>query len=190
MESTDFKLIVVGGSAGSFSVVSHILAGLRPDFKLPIVLSLHRLKHVRSGLVEGLSLKSKLKVIEPNDKDKLQQNTVYLAPANYHLFVELDGTVSLSTEESHNHSRPSIDHTLGSAAYAYRDKLLGILLTGANRDGAAGMKEIADNKGFTIVQDPLSCDIATMPNEALKLFQPDRLMNPEDILHFLNALPG
>ena len=179
----------MGGSAGSFSVVSSILAGLNPEFRIPIVLSLHRLKHVRSGLVEGLSLKSAIPVIEPNDKEKLRPNTVFLAPSNYHLFIELDGTIALSTEESHNHSRPSIDYTLASAAYAFREKTLGILLTGANKDGARGIKDIADNKGFTIIQDPKTCDIDTMPKSALQLFQPDLILSPQQIVEYLNTLP-
>jgi two-component system, chemotaxis family, protein-glutamate methylesterase/glutaminase len=184
-----YKIIVMGGSAGSFSVVSNILAKINPDFKIPIILSLHRLKHVRSGLVEGLSLKSVLPVIEPNDKEKIRPNTVFLAPANYHLFLELDGSFSLSTEESHNHSRPSIDYTLSSAAYVYREKTLGILLTGANKDGAMGIKEISDNKGYTIIQDPATCDIATMPKAALQLFEPDLIASPAKIVEFLNSLP-
>jgi two-component system, chemotaxis family, protein-glutamate methylesterase/glutaminase len=189
MQATDFKIVVIGGSAGSFSVVSAILANIHPNFKIPIVLCLHRLKHVRSGLVEGLSLKSAIKVLEPNDKEKLQYNHVYLAPANYHLFLELDGSIALSTEESFNHSRPSIDHTLSSAAYVYREKALGILLTGANKDGANGMKEIAGKKGFTIVQDPATCDIDTMPKSALQLFDPNLILSPKEIVQYLNALP-
>jgi two-component system, chemotaxis family, protein-glutamate methylesterase/glutaminase len=187
--NTSFKLIVMGGSAGSFSVVSKILSQLRPDFKIPIVLCLHRLKHVRSGLVESLSYKSVLEVIEPNDKEKINNHVVYLTPSNYHLFVELDGSFSLSTEESQNHSRPSIDYTLASASFACREKTLGILLTGANKDGAQGLKSIADNKGFTIVQDPKTCDIDTMPQSALKLFKPNLILSPDQIVHFLNSLP-
>lgn len=189
MQNTDFKIVVMGGSAGSFSVVSSILANINRDFKIPIVLCLHRLKHVRSGLVEGLSLKSVIKVLEPNDKEKLQYNRVYLAPANYHLFLELDGSIALSTEDSFNHSRPCIDYTLSSAAYVYRDKVLGILLTGANKDGAKGMKDIADKKGFTIVQDPATCDIDTMPKSALQLFSPDLIQSPKEIVQYLNSLP-
>lgn len=183
-----FKVIVVGGSVGSFSVLSGILSQIRPDFKIPIVLCLHRLKHVRLGLVEGLNLKSVLKIVEPNDKERLRPNTVFLAPANYHLFMELDGSVSLSTEESLNHSRPSIDHTLASAAYAYREKTLGILLTGANIDGAKGMRKIYDAKGYTVVQDPATCEIDTMPRAALKLFTPDLVSSPAQIVDFLNSL--
>lgn len=190
MYNADYKIIVIGGSAGSFSVLSSILADIRPDFRIPIVLSLHRLKHVRSGLVEGLSLKSAIKIVEPNDKDKMEPNTVYLAPANYHLFIELDGTFALSTEEPRNHSRPSIDHTFFSAAYAYRDKAMGILLTGANRDGALGIKALADKKGYTIIQDPATADIDTMPKAALELFKPDEVVSPEQIVQILNSLPS
>ncbi|TCO10945.1 chemotaxis protein CheB [Natronoflexus pectinivorans] len=183
-----YKIIVMGGSAGSFSVVSGILSKLDPNFKIPIILSLHRLKHVRSGLSEGLSLNSKIKVVEPNDKEKIEPNRVYLAPSNYHMFIEIDGSIALSTEESHNHSRPSIDYTLMSAAYVYREKALGILLTGANKDGAKGLKSIADNRGYTIVQDPVTCDIDTMPKSALQLFCPDEILSPSEIVQFLNSL--
>ncbi len=188
--NNNFKVIVIGGSAGSFSVLSDMLSRINPDFKIPIVLSLHRLKHVRSGLVEGLSLNSVINVIEPNDKEKLRPNTVFLAPSNYHLFLELDGTITLSTEESHIHSRPSIDHTLTSTAYAFRDKVLGILLTGANVDGAEGLKKIQDYKGTTIVQDPATCEIDTMPKAALRIFEPDYIMSPNEIIEFLNKLEG
>ena len=188
MSLTNYKAIVIGGSAGSFSVVSRILSKLNPDFQTPIILCLHRLKHVRSGLVEGLNIKSKITVIEPFDKEKIKQNTVYLAPSNYHLFIEFDNTFSLSTEESYNHSRPSIDFTLSSAAMAFREKCLGILLTGANKDGAKGLKDIYDKKGYTIVQNPDTCDIKTMPQAALRLFEPQQIMTPDEIAEYLNSL--
>ena len=188
MTYPDFKVIVIGGSAGSFSVISNILSRLDSDFRIPIVLCLHRLKHVRSGLVEGLSLKSVINVVEPFDKEKLRPNTVFLAPANYHMFLELDGTISLSTEESLNHSRPSIDYTLSSAAYVYRNKTLGILLTGANKDGAMGIKRIHEVGGYTIVQDPTTCDIDTMPKSALQLFEPSCIASPNKIAEILNTI--
>lgn len=188
MSAINYKSIVIGGSAGSFSVVSRILSKLNPDFPIPIILCLHRLKYVRSGLVEGLNIKSKITVIEPFDKDKIKPNTVYLAPSNYHLFIEFDNTFSLSTEESYNHSRPSIDYTLSSAATAFRERCLGILLTGANKDGAKGLKDIYDKKGYTIVQNPDTCDIKTMPQAALRLFEPQSIMTPDEIADFLNSL--
>jgi len=183
-----YKAIIIGGSAGSFTVVSKILSKMNPDFPIPVIVCMHRLKHVRSGLVEGLNLKSNIKVIEPNDKEKIVGNRIYLAPSNYHLFIEFDNTIHLSTEETFNHSRPAIDHAFSSAAYAYRDKVLGIILTGANRDGANGMKEIHFKNGTTIVQDPESCDIDTMPKAALNLFEPDYILTPDKITEYLNQL--
>lgn len=183
-----FKAVVIGGSAGSFAIVSKILAHIRADFPLPIILCLHRLKHVRSGLVEGLNIKSNILVVEPFDKDKILSGKVYLAPSNYHLFFEYDNTFSLSTEEVSNHSRPLIDHTLTSASILYRERVVGILLTGANKDGAKGMKDIADRKGFTIVQDPSTCEVDTMPKSALKIMEPDLILDYMGIVGFLNAL--
>ncbi|WP_291855951.1 chemotaxis protein CheB [Marinilabilia sp.] len=192
MEISDrkFKVVVIGGSAGSFSIVSKILSQLNPGFPVPLVLCLHRLKHVRSGLVEGLNLKSKIPVMEPFDKEKLKPGVAMLAPSNYHLFVEFDSTISLSTEDVHNHSRPSIDYAYSSAAYAFREKTLGIILTGANKDGAKGLKDIGDKKGYTIVQDPATCDVETMPQAALKLFEPDEILTPDEIVKVLNSLVG
>ncbi len=183
-----YKAVVIGGSAGSFAVVSKILAHIKADFPLPIILCLHRLKHIRSGLVEGLNIKSNIPVVEPFDKDKIVPGFVYLAPSNYHLFIELDNTFSLSTEEVSFHSRPLIDHTLSSAGYIFREKTIGILLTGANKDGAKGMKDIADRKGFTIVQDPKSCEVDTMPKSALKIMEPDLILDHVGIIDFLNSL--
>ncbi len=183
-----YKAIVMGGSAGSFSVVSKILSNINPDFKYPIVICMHRLKHIRSGLVEGLRLKSNLPVIEPFDKENIEGGKVYLAPSNYHMFIEIDATISLSTEEVYNHSRPSIDHTFMSAATSFREKMVGIILTGANKDGAMGMREVHVRNGYTIIQDPATCDVQTMPNASLQLFKPNKLLSPQGITDFLNSL--
>ena len=183
-----YKAVIIGGSAGSFSVVSKILSKIDPGFPVPIIICMHRLKHVRSGLVEGLNMRSKIKVVEPDDKERIEGNRAYLAPSNYHLFIEYDNTFHLSTEDTLNHSRPAIDYTFSSAAYTFRDKVLGIILTGANKDGANGLKDIHLKNGTTIVQDPESCDIDTMTKAALKLFEPDYVMSPEKIVEYLNQL--
>lgn len=184
----DYKAIVIGGSAGSFAVVSKILAGLPDDFPLPIVICMHRLKHIRSGFVESLSAKTKLKVVEPCDKDEIERGHVYLAPANYHLYVEYDNTFSLSVEEPYQFCRPAIDHTLSSAAKSWRNKCVGIILTGANKDGAEGLKAIHDRGGYTIVQDPQTADVPTMPRAALRLIQPNAVLSPQGIIDFLKTL--
>jgi len=184
----NYKGIVIGGSAGSFSIVSKILSNINSDFKYPIIVCLHRLKHVRSGLLEGLNIKSNLPVVEPFDKEKIEGGKVYLAPSNYHMFIEFDSTISLSTEDVLNHSRPSIDYTFLSAATSFRNKMVGIILTGANKDGARGMKEVHVKKGYTIIQDPKTCDVDTMTKSAIQLFTPDKILSPQEIINFLNSL--
>lgn len=183
--TTQYKAIVIGGSAGSFQVINKILNGLPTDFDLPIIMCLHRLKHVRQGFVEALNLKSSIVVEEPDDKEPIRKGKIYLAPANYHMLVELGNSFALSTDDMVNHSRPSIDLTLESAAYVYKNKLIGILLSGANKDGAMGMKKIKDWGGLTIVQDPAECMIDTMPTAAMKLTQIDHILPVQKILQFL-----
>ena len=183
-----YKAIVIGGSAGSFQGITRILSSLPEDFTLPIIMCLHRLKHVRNGFTEALSIKSIKPVTEPCDKENIKKGNVYLAPANYHLCVELGNSFSLSTEEMVNNSRPSIDITLETAAYSYKDKLIGILLSGANRDGAMGMKKIKDRGGLTIVQDPAECMIDTMPSAALQLTEIDYTLKIDGIIEFLLEL--
>jgi len=183
-----YKAIVIGGSAGSFQGISHILSRIPKELPLPIILSMHRLKHVPHGFMEALSIKSLKEVIEPYDKEAIKQGKVYLAPANYHLSMELGNYFSLSTEEMVHNSRPSIDVTLSSAAYVYKEKLIGILLSGANKDGADGMKQISEKGGLTIVQDPEECMISTMPRAALSVTTIDYVLKIEQIVDFITEL--
>lgn len=183
-----YKAIVIGGSAGSFPTLMKMLNQIDPDFNLPIIIAIHRLKHIREGLVEALSLKSVLKTIEPNDKQKIEPGVVYLAPANYHMYIELGHTIALSTEEMVNYSRPAIDLTLQTAGYVYKQKLVGILLSGANKDGAYGMRKIKEAGGLTIVQDPAECKIDTMPRAAMAATDIDHVYSVDRIISFLNAL--
>ncbi len=186
--NNSYKAVVIGGSAGSFQGVVKILAQLPKGFPLPIIMCLHRLKHVRNGFVEALSIKSVVQVTEPNDKENIKKGSVYLAPANYHMSVELGNHFALSTEEMVNNSRPAIDITLGSCAFVYKEKLVGILLSGANRDGALGMKQIHERSGLTIVQEPSECMIDTMPKAALAATQIDHIMKVDQIVEFLKEL--
>lgn len=186
--NNSYKAIVIGGSAGSFQGVVKILSHLPKKFPLPIILCLHRLKHVRHGFVEALSIKSVIQVTEPYDKEAIKKGGVYLAPANYHMSVELGNYFALSTEEMVNNSRPAIDITLGSCAYVFKDKLIGILLSGANRDGALGMKYIKERRGLTIVQEPSECMIETMPKAALSVTEIDYVLKVDQIIEFLQEL--
>ena len=186
--SSKFKAVLIGGSAGSFQGVTKILSSIPNDFSLPIILCLHRLKHVRNGFVEALSIKSIKPVTEPLDKESIKKGGVYLAPSNYHMAIELGNSFSLSTEEMINNSRPAIDVTLESGSYVYRDKVVGILLSGANKDGAWGMKKIKDRGGLTIVQDPSECMIDTMPSAAISLTSIDYVLETSQIVEFLLEL--
>jgi two-component system, chemotaxis family, protein-glutamate methylesterase/glutaminase len=186
--NNSYKAVVIGGSAGSFQGVVKILSHLPKGFPLPIIMCLHRLKHVRNGFVEALSIKSVIQVGEPNDKETIKKGSVYLAPSNYHLSVELGNYFALSTEEMVNNSRPAIDITLSSCAYVYKEKLVGILLSGANKDGAQGMKQIHERGGTTIVQDPTECMIDTMPKAALAATKIDYTLKVDQIIEFLKEL--
>jgi len=186
--NNSYKAIVIGGSAGSFQGITKILSQLPKTFPLPIIMCLHRLKHVRNGFVEALSIKSVFPVVEPCDKEQIKKGGVYLAPSNYHMSVELGNYFAMSTEEMMNNSRPAIDITLGTAAYVFREKLIGILLSGANRDGGLGMKHIKDKGGLTIVQEPTECMIDTMPKAALALTKIDHVLKLDDIVSLMNEL--
>jgi two-component system chemotaxis response regulator CheB len=186
--NNSYKAVVIGGSAGSFQGVVKILSQLPKGFPLPIIMALHRLKHVRNGFVEALSIKSVVQVTEPNDKEPIKKGSVYLAPANYHMSVELGNNFALSTEEMVNNSRPAIDITLSTCAFLYKEKLLGILLSGANKDGALGMKHIHERGGMTIVQEPTECMIDTMPKAALAITKIDHIMRIDEIVEVLKEL--
>lgn len=184
----NIKIIVIGGSAGSFPVATEILSALPKNFSIPIVFGMHRLKHIRNGFAEALQLKSKIPVVEAEDKDKIKAGHAYVAPANYHLMTELGGTFSLSTEEMVHHSRPAIDLLFNSAAYTYGNKMLAIILSGANKDGAAGIEYAHNKKAYTIVQNPDDCKVPTMTNAALNLFEPNKILTSSEIVEFIIKL--
>ncbi len=189
MAANKIKYIVIGGSAGSFRVITRLLAQIPADYPLPIILCLHRLKHIRSGFIEALELKSKMKIIEPTDKMHISNGQIYLAPANYHLTIELGNHFALSTHDNINHSRPAIDLTFDSAARIFRNKMVGILLSGANKDGARGMRSVNMHGGVTIIQDPILCQARTMPEAARKLTKIDHVFTVDQILNYILKLP-
>lgn len=180
--------LVIGGSAGSFSVTNRLLEQLPPSFPLPVIIALHRLKDKREGFKEALQIRSKLPVNEPDDKTHIQPGTVYIAPANYHLLIETPEVFALSTTELVQYSRPSIDVFFDSAADVFGKGLVAILLSGANRDGASGLYRIQEKGGLTIVQDPADCSMPTMPAAAIKLMAPDYILPEHKIVQLLQTL--
>jgi len=164
------NIILLGGSAGSFSILLSILESLPVNFQPAIILCFHRLKTARYGFKETLQSKTHLPIIEPFDKQAIKDKTIYLAPANHHLYIDQQKCFVISTEEAVNHSRPSIDLTFISASNAFKEKIFGILLSGANEDGASGLQKIRENGGLTALQTiDENCAISIMPKAALSL---------------------
>ncbi|MGZ5244595.1 MAG: chemotaxis protein CheB, partial [Bacteroidia bacterium] len=159
MQSEQYKLIVIGGSAGSIDAIIRIIPKLSKDFSIPIVIVLHRKASKESSISAILQHRTSLKIKEAEEKEKITNGTVYFAPPDYHLLIESDNTFSLDASEKIHFSRPSIDVTFESAAGQYKQKLIGILLTGANDDGAKGIKDIAHYGGFTIAQEPNTAEV-------------------------------
>jgi two-component system, chemotaxis family, protein-glutamate methylesterase/glutaminase len=188
MQEQQYNLIVIGGSAGSFPIISHMLESLRPHFSIPIIICIHRLKHVRSGFRETLSLISKNPVQEPFHLEEIKNGTVYIAPANYHLLINKHKQYELSTEEALNFTRPSIDVLFTSAAQVYGNSVLGIILSGANKDGALGLASIKLMGGNTIVQDPLDAQVATMPQSAIDISAPHYVLQAQSIIACIQNL--
>jgi two-component system chemotaxis response regulator CheB len=179
------EIIVFGGSAGSYTFVRSLLSSLPANFRIPIVLCLHRLKSERNGFDDSLNLISNLKVIEPMDKQPIREGYVYLGPANYHLLIEKNRTFALSIGAEENYSRPAIDCTFDTAATAYGNKMAVILLSGANVDGAKGIYNAFKKGAYTIVQDPEDALFQIMPGEALKQFTPHKVLPGSEIINLL-----
>jgi two-component system chemotaxis response regulator CheB len=183
-----FDAIIIGGSAGSFQIIVAILSSLPKTFQIPIILCFHRLRDERHGFVEALTPHSALPIIEPLDKTPIENGTIYLAPANYHLYIEKNKQFSLSVEEPENHSRPSIDLSFFSASKIYGSSLLGIVLSGANNDGAKGAKSIKEQGGFIIVQDPEEAEVKIMPRTTIANSTVDKIIKTVEIVSFLAQL--
>ena len=170
-----FEIVVVGTSTGGLKALQTLLSGLPAEFSLPIVIAQHRGKDLESGLCEYLGECSSLPVIEPDDKDPLLGGHVYLAPRNYHLLIE-NRSFALSTAQSVRFARPSIDVLFETAADAFQTRAIGVILTGANSDGARGLATIKARGGLTIVEDPASAAARELPDAAIAQATPDRIL--------------
>ncbi len=179
---TDISIVVIGASWGGLAALSSLVAALPKDFRTPIVVVQHRSKHADNLLASLLQDVSTLRVVDVEDKEPLEPGCIYIAPANYHVMVD-GGQLSLTTDPVVRFSRPSIDVTFFSAGDAYPNATLGVVLTGANDDGARGLRHIVDRGGHGIVQDPATAESSTMPAAA-------RLAVPEAEVMPLEAIPG
>jgi two-component system chemotaxis response regulator CheB len=182
------EAVVIGASAGGFEALLAILKGLPANYPMPLVAVLHLPEHHESRLAELFGRRLLLQVREARDKESLAPGILYFAPSGYHLSIENDHSFSLSCEERVSYARPSIDVLFASAADAYGKSLAGILLTGANYDGAAGLAGMQVAGALTIVQDPASAEIATMPEAAIRRMKPDLILPLAEIHSVLRKL--
>jgi len=162
-----YSIVAVGTSWGGLSAMRRVLGGLPQDFPIPIVVVQHRGKDSDSILSQLLQDSTDLKVCEIEDKDVLEPGRVHVAPADYHVMLE-PGYASLTVEEPVRFSRPSIDVMFDSAAETYGPRAIGVVLTGANEDGARGLAQIVKRGGRALVQDPKTAEIPTMPEAAIR----------------------
>lgn len=180
-----FAAIVMGGSAGSLEALSRILPLLPENFSVPILIVVHLPPDKKSVLAELLRNKCKLEVHEAGDKEPIRGGHVYLAPPDYHLLVEPGGYTSLSYDAPQLFSRPSIDVLFESAADVYGPRLIAAILSGANNDGAKGLKVVAGEGGLTLVQSPGDAYSPTMPEAALAECPEAGTLSAEEISAFL-----
>jgi two-component system chemotaxis response regulator CheB len=182
-----YELIAIGCSMGGMHALQVIFETLPATFPLPIAVVQHRYKTSNEGLPQFLRRHSQLNVVDTLDKQWIAPGTVYLAPANYHLLVER-GELSLSVDEKVEYSRPSIDVLFESAALAYGSGVIGVVLTGANADGARGAAMIKKRGGFVIAQDPGTAESPAMPQAAIDATRVDRILPLDRIGPFLVEL--
>lgn len=185
-----FRAVVVGCSAGGLEALRRLLVPLPADFPLPIVVVAHVAPDSGSLLAELLSNACSLRVAEAQEKDVVKPGRVYIAPPGYHLLVERDESLSFSVDEKVCNVRPSIDVLFQSAADVWAERLIGVLLTGANSDGTGGLRAIRGRGGYCLVQDPAQAFAQTMPRSAISAGLADSILPLDDMGRQLAALVG
>jgi two-component system chemotaxis response regulator CheB len=183
-----FQAVVVGVSAGGVQALPSLVGMLEPDFALALVIVQHLHPLQDDYFIQRLGEVCRLPVKEAEEKEAVQAGVIYLAPVNYHLLIEADRTFSLCAGEKVNFSRPSIDVLFETAAEVYGTELIGVILTGASRDGAAGLRRIRENGGLTVVQDPRTAEYPLMPLAALAETRVDHVRSIEQIGRLLCEL--
>lgn len=188
VESRKCSALIIGGSAGSLDVLLEIFPDLSSDINFPIILVTHRKTGNDSLLSDLLKNRTKLTVNEAEEKERILPGNVYIAPADYHLLIEENHTISLDYSEKINYSRPSIDVTFQSAAEIFKDELVCILLSGSNADGVAGLKIANSFGGLVVVQNPKTAIMPYMPQQAVNEVKPVVVLDAFNMAEFINKL--
>jgi two-component system chemotaxis response regulator CheB len=176
-----YEAIVIGVSSGGLKALKLIFSALPSDFAVPVIVVQHIGPRSENSWIKLLSDSCNIPIKEADEKEKIGAGNIYVAPSNYHLMVEKDKTFSLTIDERVNFARPSIDVLFESAAEAYKEKLIGIILTGSNNDGTKGVKRIKECEGLVIVQDPATAESSFMPASAIAAVQPDYIQALDQI---------
>jgi two-component system chemotaxis response regulator CheB len=178
---SDIQVVVIGTSAGGVQALTQMLKQVEAQFPIPLIIVQHLHAQSENYLAKILDSVCALTVEEADEKEKICGGKVYLAPANYHLLIEADHTFSLTVDAKINFSRPAIDVLFETAAAVYQQHVIGILLTGANSDGARGLYKIKQAGGIAIVEDPHTAEVPDMPRSALDLFKVDYVRSLNEI---------
>ncbi|MEO8217391.1 MAG: chemotaxis protein CheB [Acidobacteriota bacterium] len=183
-ERRPVSLIVVGCSLGGLQALQVILKGLPAGFQIPIAVAQHRHPKSSEVLAQHLQRSSTLEISDAEDLQPIESGHIYLAPANYHLVVDR-GSLRLSVDDAVQYSRPSIDVLFDSAADSYRQRAVGVVLTGANTDGANGARRIREHGGLILVQDPKEAEAPVMPEAAIAATTPSAVLTLVQITEYL-----
>jgi len=183
-----FQAIVIGASAGGTAALQKILPSLPADFPLPIVIAQHLHPLQDGAAIIHYAGGSALVVKDADEKESIRAGFVYFAPPNYHLLIEDDHTFSLSIDSKVHFTRPSVDVLFESAADAYGASLIGVVLSGANQDGAEGLLRIKQRGGLTVVQDLQDAEINYMPKASIETVKPDYILAADAICKLLVEL--
>lgn len=183
-----YQAIVIGTSAGGLNALKVIFSALSKDFSIPILVVQHISSHSDNYMTKYLNKLCKLNVKEADDKEIIKSGNIYFSPPNFHMMIEDDKSISFSVDDKVNFARPSIDVLFETAVYAYCPELIGIILTGANNDGAKSLKLIIDNGGLAIVQNPNTAEVNTMPQEAIKISKTKNILELKEIAVLLNKI--
>jgi len=179
------EVLLLGGSAGSFRLIFNIVKNFDADLNKTVIIIIHRKKNFFSEIEKLFADNSRILMREISDKDVIEQNAIYIAPANYHTLIEKEKCFGLDVSDAVWYSKPSIDVTFESAAEVYKERCTAILFSGANQDGAEGMLKLRNYGALTIVQSPQDAEMPQMPTAAIDINAAEYILHTNEIFELL-----
>lgn len=175
------RILLLGGSAGSFKLLFRLVKLLPQNLNKTVIIIIHRKKNFFSEIEKLFAENSRMLLREISDKEPIMDNTIYIAPANYHSLVENEGFFSLDVSEAVWYSKPSIDVTFESVADVYKEQVTAVLFSGANQDGAAGLLKLRQKGALTIAQHPEDAEMTEMPQAAIDIHAAEYILRTTEI---------